>query len=115
MPLHKVLTASHLEAFNWDSTLVRETREEYFKKHNQNFSVKNTHDLLKVFQHMIEATDLLSSSIYKIKETWVGLDELCQANYALRTLPKDLKLLRAVPPLESLKVMGLILDSRGCR
>ena len=54
------------------------------------------------------ATELLGSSIYEIKETWMGLDELQQANYALRALPKGLKFLRAVPPLESPKVMGLM-------
>ena len=54
------------------------------------------------------ATDLLGSSFYKIRETWTGPDELQQVNYALRTLPKGPKFLRAVPPLESPKVMGLI-------
>ena len=108
MPLYKALTASHLEAFNWDSHLVRETREEYFRKHSPNFSAKNTHDLSEVFWHMIVAAELLGSSIYEIKETWVGPDKLQQANYALRTLPKGLKFLRAVPPSESQKVMGLI-------
>ena len=57
---------------------------------------------------MIMATNLLGSSIYEIKETWMGLDELCQVNYALRALPKGLKFLKAVPPSESLKVMGLM-------
>ena len=42
---------------------------------------------------MIMATGLLDSSMYEIKETWAGLDELCQVNYALRTLPKGLKFL----------------------
>ena len=57
---------------------------------------------------MIVAAELLGSSIYKIKETWTGQDELWQANYALRTLPKGLKFLRVVPPSESRKVMGLM-------
>ena len=87
---------------------MRETREEYFRKHSPNFSTKNTHDLMEVFWHMIMAAELFGSSIYKIKETWVGLDELQQVNCALRTLPKGLKFLRAVPPLESPKVMGLM-------
>ena len=69
MPLYKALTASHLEAFNWDSPLVKETREEYFRKHSPNFSAENSHDLSGVFQCMIAATDLLDSSIYKIRET----------------------------------------------
>ena len=56
---------------------------------------------------MAETTKLLGLAIYEIKEVWKGLDELWQANYALRTLPKGLKFLRAVPPSESPKVMGL--------
>ena len=37
----------------------------------------------------------------------MGLDEVWQASYALRTLPKGLQFLRGVLPSESLKVMGL--------
>ena len=107
MSLYKVVTASHLEAFNKDSSLVKETREEYFRKHSPNFSTENTHDLWEVFWCMIVAAELFGSSIYKMRETWAAPDELCQVNYALRTLPKGLKFLLAVPPLESPKVMGL--------
>ena len=57
---------------------------------------------------MIMAAELFGSSIYEIKETWVGLDELQQANYALRTLSKGLTFLRAVPLSESPKVMSLM-------
>ena len=55
---------------------------------------------------MIVAANLLGSSIYEIRETWAGPDDLTQANYALRTLSKGLKFLQAVPPSESQKVMG---------
>ena len=108
MSLDKALTPSHLEAFNWDSHLVREIREEYFRGTVQNFSTENTCDLPEVFQEMIITAKLLGSSIYEIKEVWARLDELWQANYALRTLPKGLKFLRAVSPSESPKVMGLM-------
>ena len=108
MPLYKALTASHLEAYNWDSPLVKETREEYFRKCSPNFNAKNTCDLSEVFWHMIMATNLLGSSIYEIWETWVGPNELHQTSYALRALPEGLKLLWAVPMLESPKVMGLM-------
>ena len=77
-PLYKVLTASHLEAFNWDFPLVRETSEEYFRKHSPNFNAENTCDLSEVFWCMIVATELFGSSIYEIRETWAGLDELHQ-------------------------------------
>ena len=57
---------------------------------------------------MIMAAELFGSSIYEIKETWAVPYELQQVNYALRTLPKGLKFLRGVPPLECPKVMGLM-------
>ena len=53
---------------------------------------------------MAQTAKLLGSAIYEIKEVWVGLDKLWQANYAL----KGLRFLRVVPPLESPKVMGLM-------
>ena len=57
---------------------------------------------------MAETAKLLGLAMYEIKEVWAGLDELQQANYALRTLLKGLKFLRVVPPLESPEVMGLM-------
>ena len=106
-PLHKVLTQSHSEAFCQDTSLVRETREEYFKRPFPNFTMENTYDQSDVFQCMAETAKLLDMAIYDIKEVWKGPDELQQANYTLRTLPKGLKFLRAVSPSESPKVMGL--------
>ena len=82
-------------------------REEYFRRHCPNFNTENTRDLSDIFWHIAETTELLGSAIYEIKEVWTGPDELWQANYALRTLLKGLKFLRAVSPLESPKVMGL--------
>ena len=96
------------EAFSWDTSLVREVREEYFKRHLSNFTTENTHNLSDVFWHMALSAKLLGSAIYEIKEVWAGLDELWQANYARWTLPKGLRFLRALPPLESPKVMGLM-------
>ena len=107
-PLHKVLSWSHSEAFSWDTSLVRETREEYFKRHSPNFTMEGTCDLSEVFRCMAQSAKLLGSAIYEIKEVWKGPDELQQANYTLSALPKGLKFLRAVPPLESPKVMGLV-------
>ena len=57
---------------------------------------------------MIKTTALLGSTIYEIKEACTGQDELQQANYALRTLPKGLKFFRAVSPSDSPKIMGLM-------
>ena len=107
MPLHKVLTRSHQEAFDWDTHLVRKTREEYFWNHCPNFNNENTCDLLDVFWHMAESASLLSSAIYRIQQVWTGQDELQYANHALRALTRGLKFFWAVSPLESSKVMGL--------
>ena len=54
---------------------------------------------------MAKSTKLLGLAIYKIQEVWKGPDELQQANYALRALPKGIKFLQVVPPSESPKVM----------
>ena len=57
---------------------------------------------------MVETAGLLGSTIYEIKESWRGWDELQQANYALRTLLKGLKFFRVVSPSKPSKVMGLM-------
>ena len=108
LPLYKALTQNHQEAFNQDSSLVKETREKYFKKHYPDFSDENTHDFTGIFRSMIESSGLLGSSIHEIKEVWTGQDILLQANYMLRTLPKGLTFLRVVSLSESPKAMGLM-------
>ena len=105
-PWNKVLKQSHSEAFSWDTDLVKEARKEYFKKHSYNFTVESACDLSEVFRWMAKSTELLGSAIYEIQEVWMWLDKLWQTNYALRSLPKGLKFLCAVPPSESPKVMG---------
>ena len=76
---------------------MREARKEYFKKHSPNFTTEGMHDLSEVFRHMAECAKLLGSTIYEIQEVLQGPDELWQANYTLRSLPKGLKFLWAVP------------------
>ena len=107
-PWNKVLKPSCMEAFGWDSDFVKETRKEFFSKHSYNFITEGTHDLSEIFRQMATNTNLLGTSIYEIQASWMGLDELRQANYALRSLPKGLKFLHVVPPSESPKVMGLV-------
>ena len=107
-PWNKVLKQSCSEVFSWDTNLVKEARKEYFKRHSYNFTAEGTHNLSEAFRQMAKSTDLLDTAIYKINEVWMGPDELQQANYALRSLPKGLKLFHAVPPSESPKVMGLV-------
>ena len=57
---------------------------------------------------MATNAELLGTLIHKIQALWMGPEELKQANYALRALPKGLKFLHVVPPSESPKVMGLM-------
>ena len=103
-----MLKQSHLEAFSWDTDLVKEARKEYFLKHSYNFTVEGTCNLSEVFKWMAESAELSDTSIHEIQVVWMGPDELRQANYALRSLLKGLKFLRVVPPSESPKVMGLV-------
>ena len=49
-------------------------------------------DLSEVFRNIAETMKLLGSAIYEIQEVWKGPDELLQANYALRSLLKGLKI-----------------------
>ena len=56
----------------------------------------------------MESTSLLGEAIYEIQLSWTEPEELKQANYALQSLPKGLRFLRAVPTTESPKVMGLM-------
>ena len=107
MPLHKMLSQSHQEVFG-HSSLVRETREGYFRSHCPKLNNQNSHDFTDIFWCMTETASLLGSAIYEIKEAWTGCDELQQANYVLRTLLKGLKFFRVVSPSESPKVMGLM-------
>ena len=88
--------------------MVRKIKEEYFRSHCPNFNNENPCDFTDIFQYMAKTTGLLGSTIYEIKEAWTWQDELWQANYVLRTLPKGLKFFRAVSPSESPKVMGLM-------
>ena len=107
-PWNKVLKQSCSEAFSWDTELVKEVRKEYFKRHSYNFTAEGTHNLSEVFRQMAESADLLGTTIHEIQAVWMGLDELQQANYALRSLPKGLKFLCLVPLSGSPKVMGLV-------
>ena len=108
LPWDRAVKLSHAEAFGWDSDLVKEARKEFFSKHSHNFVMEGTCNLSEIFRQMATSTELLDTSIYEIQASWMGPDELKQANYALRPLPGGLKFLHTVPPSESPKVMGLV-------
>ena len=107
-PWNKVLKQNHSEVFIQDTNLVKEARKEYFKRHSYNFTAEGTCGLLEVFMWMAKSANLLGTAIHEIQAVWMGPDELQQANYALRSLPKGLKFLCVVPLSESSKVMGLV-------
>ena len=94
--------------FTEDSDLVKEAGKEFFSKHSYNFITEGTHNLSEIFRQMATSAELLGTSIYEIQASWMAPDELRQANYALRFLPKGLKFLHVLPSSESPKVMGLV-------
>ena len=67
LPWNKVLTLSHMEAFGWDSDLVKEARKEFFSKHSYNFITEGTCNLLEIFRQMATSAELLGTSIYEIQ------------------------------------------------
>ena len=87
---------------------MKEARLCFFCNHSYNFVDDGTHDLSDVFKELAESTNLLGEAIYEIQLSWTGPEDLKQANYALRSLPKGLRFLRVVPTSESPKVMGLM-------
>ena len=93
LPWNKALKPSCMEAFGWDSDLVKEARKDFFSKYSYNFIMEGTHNLSEIFRQMATSAELLGTFIYEIQASWMGLDELRQANYALRSLPKGCKFL----------------------
>ena len=107
-PWFKSLKPSHADTFLRDSDIVVEARLLFFSKHSCNFSQDGNSDLSKVFKKLTKKAGLLGTGIYEIQACWTGPERLKQANYTLWSLPKGLKFLRAVPTMESPKVMGLM-------
>ena len=102
------LKPSCVEAFLWDSSIIKEARLCFFSNHSYDFVHDGTHDLSDVFKELAKSAGLLGEAIYEIQLSWTRPEELKQANYALLSLPKGLRFLRAVPTSESPKVMGLM-------
>ena len=84
-----------------------EARSCFFSKHSSNFNQDGNHDLSEIFTKLAMKVSLVGTEIYEIEASWTGPEALKQANYTLWSLPKGLKFLRAVPALESPKIMGL--------
>ena len=107
-PWFKSLKPSHADTFLRDYDMVVEARLLFFSKHSCNFNQDGNHDLSKVFTKLTKKASLLGTGIYEIQASWTGPEGLKQANYTLQSLPKGFKFLRAVPTMESPKVIGLM-------
>ena len=101
------LKPSHADAFSHDSNLIKEARSHYFATHPWDWIQGNTDDLSDIFKELAEGANLLGKSIHELQLSWEGPEELKQANYSLCSLPKGLRFLRAVPTMESPKIMEL--------
>ena len=87
---------------------MKEARIHFFSNHPYDWVNNGTNDLSDVFKGLAKSASVLGEAIYKIQLSWTGPEVLKQANYALQSLPKGLRFLRAVPAMESPKVMGLV-------
>ena len=101
------LKPAHADAFSHDSDSMKEARSHYFATHPPDWVHGNTNNLSNIFRELARGAGLLGQSIHEIQLSWDGPEELKHTNYALWSLPKDLRFLRAVPTMESPKVMGL--------
>ena len=101
------LKPAHTDTFSCDSEPMKEARSCYFTTHPYDWVHGSFDGLSDIFKELAEGAGLLGESIYEIKLLWDGLEKLKQSNYALQSLPKDLRFLRVVSTNESSKVMGL--------
>ena len=101
------LKPSHADAFSRESDIMKKARLCFFSNHPCDWVHDGTNNLSNIFKELAESASLLGEAIYEIQFSWTGPEELKQANYALQSLPKGLRFLRAVPTMESPKVMGL--------
>ena len=98
---------SHAAAFSHDSDPIKEARSCYFATHPWDWVHGNTDNLSDIFKELAEGADLLGKPIHELQLCWEGPEELKHNNDSLHSLPKGLKFLRAVPALESQRIMGL--------
>ena len=101
------LKPSHADAFICDSNPVKEARLHYIATQPWDWIHGNTDNLSNIFKELAEGSNLLGKSIHELQLSWEGPEELKHANYSLHSLSKGLGSWRAVPTLESPKIMGL--------
>ena len=102
--LPKTCLCRYLQSWLWP---MKEARSCYFATHPYDWVHGSFDDLSNIFKELARGAGLLGKSIYEIQLLWDGLEKLKQDNYALQSLLKDLRFLRAVSANESPRVMGL--------
>ena len=75
------MKSSCVDAFSWDSDPVKEARAHYFATHSWDWTHSNMEDLSDIFKGLTQEAGLLGESIFKIQQSWEGLEHLKQANY----------------------------------
>ena len=101
------MKSSRTDAFSRDSDPMKEARAHYFTTHSWDWAQSNSEDLSNIFKELAQEAGLFGESIFKIQQSWKGLEHLKQANYVFHSQPKGLRFLRAVSAKESPKEMGL--------
>ena len=64
------LKPSHVEAFLWDSSIIKEARSCFFSNHSYHFVNDGTSELSDVFKELAKSAGLLGEAIYKIQLSW---------------------------------------------
>ena len=77
------LKPSHVDAFSWDTSPMKEAREHYFTTYPWDWAHGNTDNLFDIFRELAQDTGLLGESIHEIQLSWNGPEELKHANYVL--------------------------------
>ena len=68
----KALKDPQREAFSKDSDVMKAARWAYQKAHGANFEQEESYDLSSIFCQMAISTNLLSTKVYKVQETWTA-------------------------------------------
>ena len=79
------MKSSHMDAFSRDSDPVKEARAHYFATHSWDWTHSSMEDLSDIFKGLAQEAGLLGESIFKLQQSWEGLEHLKQANYILQS------------------------------
>ena len=74
------MESDRADAFSRDSNSVKEARAHYFTTHSWDWAHGNMEDLSNIFKELAQEAGLLGKSIFKIQQSWKGLEHLQQAN-----------------------------------